>query len=130
MRKLGVILFVATILCGSFGASAMQDEKITASNWQRHPKILQVRAVVNSIDAGIKKGTFKVSKREFEYCDSYEDTMRKMAVDSKGVVRRYENEAGSDDSMLTWRHYYDQFGRLRFVFITGGAPAAPPLEKR
>ena len=95
--NLAAIVFVVTILSVSFGARAMQDEKITASNWQRHPKILQVRAIVNSVDAGIKKGSFKISKREFEYCESYEDTMRKMAVDSKGVVRRYENEAGSED---------------------------------
>lgn len=127
---LAAILFVVTVLGGSLVASAMQDEKITASNWQRHPKILQVRAIVNSIDTGIKKGSFKTSKREFEYCESYEDTMRKMAVDSKGVVRRYENEAGSDDSMLTWRHYYDQLGRLRFVFITGGAANGAQLEHR
>src|SRR5258706_219737 len=104
--KLAVILFAATILSVSFGARAMQDEKITASNWSRHPKILQVRAIVNSVDAGIRKGYFKISKREFEYCESYEDALRKMAVDSKAVVRRYENQAGSDDSALTWRHYY------------------------
>jgi hypothetical protein len=128
--NLAAILFVATIFCVSFGARAMQDEKITASNWQRHPKILQVRAIVNSVDASIKKGSFKVSKREFEYCESYEDTLRRMAVDSKGVVRRYENEAGSDDSALTWRHYYDELGRLRFVFITGGAANGAQLEHR
>ena len=127
---LAVILFAVIILSGSFGARAMQEEKITASNWQRHPKILQVRAIVNSIDASIKKGSFKISKREFEYCESYEDTLRKMAVDSKGVVRRYENEAGSDDSALTWRHYYDQLGHLRFVFITGGAANGAQLEHR
>src|SRR5689334_17322946 len=92
--NLAAIFFVATILSVSFGAGAMQDEKITSSNWQRHPKILQVRAVVNSVDAGIKKGSFKISKREFEYCESYEDTMRRIAVDAKGVVRRYENQAG------------------------------------
>lgn len=127
---LAAILLVVTIVCVSFGARAMQDEKITAANWPRHPKILQVRAIVNSIDAGIKKGSFKISKREFEYCESYEDTMRKMAVDSRGVVRRYENEAGSDDSMLTWRHYYDQLGHLRFVFISGGAANGAQLEHR
>lgn len=125
-----MILFAVTILCISFAANAMQDPNITPSNWQRHPKILQVRALVNSIDAGIKKGSFKVSKRKFEYCESYEDTMRKMAVDSRGVVRRYENEAGSDDSMLTWRHYYDQLGHLRFVFISGGAANGAQLEHR
>ena len=128
--NLAVILFAVIILAGSFGASAMQEEKITALNWSRRPKILQVRAIVKSIDAGIKKGSFKISKREFEYCESYEDTLRKMAVDSKGVVRRYENEAGSDDSMLTWRHYYDQLGHLRFVFISGGAANGAQLEHR
>jgi hypothetical protein len=128
--NLAVILSAVIILSGSFGARATQEEKITASNWQHHPKILQVRAIVSSIDAAVKKGSFKISKREFEYCESYEDTMRKMAVDSKGVVRRYENEAGSDDSMLTWRHYYDQLGHLRFVFITGGAANGAQLEHR
>ena len=128
--KLSVILFAATILSVSLGARASQDEKITASNWSHHPKILQVRAIVNAVDAGIKKGSFKISKREFEYCESYEDALRKMAMDSKGVVRRYENQAGSDDSALTWRHYYDQLGRLRFVFITGGATNGAQLEHR
>lgn len=127
---LAVILFVATILCRSFGASAMQEEKVTAANWQRHPKIIQVRAIVDSINAGIRKGAFKISQREFEYCEPYEDAMRKMAVDSKGVVRRYENQAGSDDSALTWQHYYDQLGRLRFVFISGGAANGAQLEHR
>lgn len=128
--NLNLILFVVTIVCVSLGARAMQDEKITVANWQRHPKILQVRAIVNSIDAGIKKGSFKTSKREFEYCESYEDTMRKMVVDSRGVVRKYDNEAGSDDSALTWQHYYDQAGRLRFVLITGGAANGAQLEHR
>lgn len=128
--NLAVIRFAAIMLCVSFGARAMQEEKITASNWQRHPKIIEVRAIVDSINAGIRKGAFKISRREFEYCESYEDAMRKMAVDSKGVVRKYENQAGSDDSALTWQHYYDQLGRLRFVFISGGAANGAQLEHR
>jgi hypothetical protein len=125
-----LILFVATASCISFTATALQEDPITASNWQRHPKINQVRAIVGSVDADIRKGSFKISKREFEYCEPYEDTLRKIAVDSRGVVRRYENQAGSDDSALTWRHYYDQLGRLRFVFITGGAVNGAQLEHR
>jgi hypothetical protein len=128
--NLAVILFAVTILCVSLSARAMQEEKITAANWERHPKIVQVRAVVDSINAGIRKGAFKISRREFEYCEAYEDTTRKMAVDPKGVVRRYENQAGSDDSALTWQHYYDQVGRLRFVFISGGAANGAQLEHR
>ena len=129
-NKLALFLFAASISCVWFGATAAQDEKITATNWQQHPKIGQVRAIVASVNAGLRKGLFKVSKREFEYCESYEDTLRKIAIDSKGVVRRYENQAGSDDSALTWQHYYDAAGRLRFVFISGGAANGAQLEHR
>ncbi len=129
-RRIILFLLLTSLSCLSFSAIATQEQTITVTNWQQHPKILQIRAIVDSINAGLRKGSFKVSKREFEYCEPYEDTMRKMAINSKGIVRRYENEAGSDDSALTWQHYYDQFGHLRFVFITGGAANGSQLEHR
>jgi hypothetical protein len=107
-----------------------QSDRITQANWQRHPKIKSVRRVVQTVNAGLRKSSFKTSKREFEHCEPYEDTLRKMAVDSRGVVRRYENQAGSEDSSLTWEHYYDDLGRLRFVFISGGAVNGAHLEHR
>jgi len=103
---------------------------ITQANWQRHPKIRAVRNLVQSVNAGLRKAAFKTSKRQFEYCEPYEDTLRKIAVDSRGVVRRYEKQAGSEDSSLTWEHYYDDSGRLRFVFISGGAVNGAHLEHR
>ena len=123
-------LVLTGMLCVTFGARAMQDEKITASNWQRHPKIVQIRAIVDAINVDLKKRAFKVSTREFEYCEPYEDTLRKMAVDGKGIVRQYEKQGGSEDSALTWKHYYDEAGRLRFVFISGGAANGSQLEHR
>lgn len=120
--------FVVLLCLATLGSS--QEEEITASNWQHHPKVKAVRSVVESIESGLRKRAFKISVRKFEYCESYEDTLRRMAVDSKGVVRRYENEAGSDDSALTWQHYYDEAGRLRFVFISGGAVNGSQLEHR
>ncbi len=129
MIKKLVFNFLMLSVCFSFTAVA-QEEKITSSNWQHHPKINQVRAIVNAIDASLKNKSLKVSKREFDYCEPYEDTIRIIAVDSKGVVRRYESQAGSDDSALTFRHYYDDTGRLRFVFITGGAANGTQLEHR
>jgi len=109
---------------------AQDADIVTAKNWQQHPKIKAVRIIVESIRAGLKRGAFKISVRKFEYCESYEDALRKMAVDSKRAVRLYENQAGSDDSALTWEHYYDEAGRLRFVFITGGASNGAQLEHR
>ena len=106
------------------------NTKITQANWQRHPQIKTVRAVVQSVDAGLSKGRYKVSRREFEYCEPYEDTLRIMAADRSGRVRQYEKQAGSEDSSLTWKHYYDEGGHLRFVLITGGATNGSVLEHR
>ena len=111
-------------------ARTQESERITQANWQGHPKIKAVRQLVQSVNAGVKKSSFKTSKREFEYCEPYEDTLRKMTVDSRGVVRRYEKQAGSEDSSLTWQHYYDDSGRVRFVFISGGAVNGARLEHR
>lgn len=111
-------------------ANTLRQDRITSANWQQHPKIKAVRTVVESVNAGLRKGAFKISVRKFEECEPYEDSLRKMAVDSKGVVRRYEKQAGSEDSGLTWEHYYDEAGRLRFVFISGGASNGAQLEHR
>jgi hypothetical protein len=104
--------------------------EITKANWQQHPKIKQVRAIVQSVNAGMSGKVFTVRKRAFEYCEPYEDTARTIATDAKGRVRFYANEGGSDDSALKWEHYYDEMGRLRFVFITGGAANGSQLEHR
>jgi len=134
-----VILLLPNSLPGRDGSSicwvegntlAQDTDAITSANWQQHPKIKAVRSIVESINAGEKRGALKISVRKFEYCESYEDTLRKIAVDSQGIVRRYENEAGSDDSALTWQHYYDEAGRLRFVFISGGAANGSQLQHR
>jgi hypothetical protein len=103
---------------------------ITKANWQRHPKIAQVRTIVQSVNAGMGRKSLRVRKRTFEYCEPYEDTARTIATDAKGRVRFYVNEGGSDDSALKWEHYYDETGRLRFVLITGGAVNGSRLEHR
>jgi len=107
-----------------------ESDRISEANWQRHPEIKAVRRVVQLVNAGLRKAAFKTSKREFEYCEPYEDILRRISVDSRGLVRRYEKQAGSEDSSLTWQHYYDDSGRLRFVFISGAAVNGAHLEHR
>ena len=130
MQNFRTLLLIAIGLVAFTSALSQESETITATNWRQHPKVKAVRDLVASVDAGIKKGVFKSSTRRFEYCEPYEDTLRKRVVDSRGVVRRYDREGGSDDSSLTLRHYYDPQGRLRFVFITGGAVNGASLEHR
>jgi hypothetical protein len=104
--------------------------EVTKANWQQHPKIKQVRSIVQAVKAGMSNKSFSVRKRVFEYCEPYEDTERTLATDSRGRARFYKNAGGSDDSSLAWEHYYDETGRLRFVFITGGAVNGSQLEHR
>jgi hypothetical protein len=126
------VLSVVTLglLSGAMCAVRAQEGAITSSNWRTHPSIKAVRDVVAGVDAGANQKLFKVSTAKFEYCEPYEDTLRRMTVDSHGIVRMYEKQAGSDDSSLTWKHYYDDHGQLRFVFITGGAVNGSKLEHR
>jgi hypothetical protein len=105
-------------------------DEITKANWQQHPKIKAIRAIVQSVKNGMSRKSFTVRKRAFEYCEPYVDTERMIATDSSGRARFYKNAGGSEDSSLTWEHYYDEAGRLRFVFITGGAVNGSELEHR
>ena len=106
------------------------SDPITSANWQQHPRIKETRSLVEAVNSSVKQNVLKTSSRKFDYCEPYEDTLRKMSVNSRGIVRRYENEAGSEDSNLTFQHYYDEAGRLRFVFISGGAVNGSQLEHR
>lgn len=110
--------------------ASQESGEVTGRNWQRHPKIRAVRAIVEGVKAGMSRRAFTVSTRRFDYCEPYEDALRRLAVDGGGRVRYYEKQAGSDDSALTWEHYYDEAGRLRFVFIKGGAANGARLEHR
>jgi hypothetical protein len=113
----------------SYEQTSVSDE-LTKANWQQHPKIKAVRAVVQAVKTGLGRKSFKVRTREFEYCEPYEDSSRTVAIDAGGRVRYYEKQAGSDDSALKLEHYYDEAGHLRFVFITGGAANGSELEHR
>jgi hypothetical protein len=104
--------------------------EVTKANWQQHPKIKAIRAIVQSVKTGMSRKSFTVRKRVFEYCEPYEDTGRMIATDSRGRTRFYQNAGGSDDSALKWEYYYDEAERLRFVFITGGAVNGSRLEHR
>jgi hypothetical protein len=111
-------------------AKQEQGNQITKANWQQHPQIRAVRAIVQSVKTGMSRKAFTIRKRAFEYCEPYEDTERVLATDAHGRARFYQSAGGSEDSSLRWEHYYDEAGRLRFVFITGGATNGTELEHR
>jgi hypothetical protein len=129
MRQFVTLILLLGLTVLQMPASA-QETEVTKANWQQHPKIKAVRAIYQAVNGAVSKGTLKTSKREFEYCEPYEDTERRLGMDSKGRVRYYVTKGGSEDSSLTHQHYYDEMGHLRFVFITGGAVNGSELEHR
>lgn len=131
VTKTSLIVFLLSLVY--FQSALGQDQKpplISEANWRQHPQIRAVRSMVESTNKDSARGILKTSERKFSYCQPYEDTLRKLTVDSRGIARKYETQGGSEDSSLTIEYYYDPGGALRFVFITGGAVNGSVLEHR
>ena len=99
---------------------------ISARNWERHPAIREVRALVAQIDslplteqsdsADCGRGYIVVTARLF--------------TDQAGRARKYFLESGSDDSAGEARLYFDAAGQLRFRFSTTNAVNGTSQEER
>ena len=93
-------------------------------------EITESRRVYKTVRSLLDRGALVLRVRNFDYCKPYEDSSRSIYSSKSGVVRLYQHEAGSEDFLLTWNHYYDDLGRLRFVLITGGAVNGTHIEHR
>lgn len=90
-------------------------EVISDKNWQKHPKIIAIRRIVNSDNAGVKNGAFKTEHR---ICEKDWFSRLRIARDSRGIVRWYQNYGEGEDSSRDVNYYYDDAARLRFVLMT------------
>lgn len=99
----------------SLYTTAQSEDGINDKNWQSHPKIIAIRRIVNSANAGIRNGAFKTQHRN---CEQGWFSRLRIARDSKGIVRWYQHYQEGEDSSRDDNHYYDDAGRLRFVLMT------------
>lgn len=95
----------------------------------QHPSIQEIRGYYQSAEKAISDGALKVEERSVEGCSPFGES-RMLFSEIDGHIRKYVLDVGSDDSKLTLRHYYDEAGGLRFVFVTGGAVNGTNLEHR
>ncbi|HSM92287.1 MAG TPA: hypothetical protein VLT47_05315 [Anaeromyxobacteraceae bacterium] len=58
------------------------------------------------------------------------ETRRVVYRDTRGRIRKFVTEGGSDDSAYRLEHQYDEDGRLRFVFGRAGAVNHAVVEHR
>lgn len=102
---------------GSPTLQAQDADEITEANWRQHPKIKAIQKIVSSVNAGLKKGTFKTAQRKLQCEEVPYFTLKRIARDSKGAVAWYENYSEGEDSSWDHQQYYDEAGRLRFALI-------------
>jgi hypothetical protein len=94
-----------------------------------HPDIVAVRDVYRTVERKIARKQLQMQQRTVEGC-SPNGEERTIFTDKAGRVRKYVWEGGSGDSAITIRQYYDDHGRMRFVFAMGGAVNGTELEHR
>ena len=126
----GLITLTFVFTCGIWSGAAQSVETTKNSFSLQHPKIRTVRSLYRSIENDISAGRMKKNERTFQSCEGGLSEDRIVYLDAQNRVRKYVRQGGSDDSTLTFRHYYDDAGRLRFVFVTGGAINGSIMEER
>jgi hypothetical protein len=128
--KRTAISVVAAAVVLATASPAFAQTGITSSNWMNHPRIVAIREIVAEIESLIAKGSLKSKKTEQGYSGPYIDDMRQAFFDSKGKIRKLVTSGGSEDSSLTFTSYYDKDGKLRFVYIVGGAVNGTGIQHR
>lgn len=134
------------IACGILGAllasppawSAEQkpEQKITESNWEQHPRILEIRKLYNDIQSKLENKKLKYQEKNFaklpRSCRGmYPLEYIGVATDHAGRVRMHVvAQRISHDDLLTTRNYYDEGGHLRFVYITNESPGFATIHNR
>jgi hypothetical protein len=111
-------------------ADAGTAQPITEKNWRSHEEIVAIRKIVEPVEQALKANALRRARTE-PGCINYSgDYTRELFRDQRGRARIFVLEEGSGDSLVSARHYYDEAGRLRFVFIRMGAVPDGHAEKR
>lgn len=104
-------------------------DKVTAKNWQHHPRIEDVRAVFEEVRAARKKG--ELTERVRRATDECRDwSLLRLATDTSSTVRYFYRAGGGEDSVHQHAFYYDRAGRLRFALLSGAAVNDSSIETR
>ncbi len=88
------------------------------------------RSVVQDVEARLRQGKLSESARPFQVCGPAEDAERRLYAGPDGRVVRYVRQVGSAEAALTTEQYYDAQGRLRHVYVHGGAVNGAVVEHR
>lgn len=120
------MLMLALLLLSADGG--VPDEKVTAKNWETHPRVMPARiAVVEAM--ALEKGQ-SLTRHDAQDCTQEFSTLAWWTDARSGVVRKLVRDFGSGDSSHRVEAWYDAQGRQRFVFAKIGAVPSAWVEAR
>ena len=113
---------MAILAGGSGNAQPQAGPEINIDNWLKHPEILEIRKIFNTIAKGKESGTYKSEERNFDTestdCSTYPVKSETLVLDNKDRVRMYGIvQLGPHREPFQIIRYYDTHGTLRFVFV-------------
>ncbi|HEX8703453.1 MAG TPA: hypothetical protein VF815_31745 [Myxococcaceae bacterium] len=121
---------LVTVLVLIASTTAKAEPVITRKNWRTHPRLAAVRALYSENEKLEREHKLKAERLEFSCDGPGMETERTALRDGAGRVRQYLTRMGGEDSAYTAEHHYDGQGRLRFLFVKGGAVNGSALELR
>ncbi len=138
LSKKFIIMVVATLV---FPAGLIADKldhstAITEQNWSSHPKIIEIRKMYEEIRTALDNKSLTYAEKDFSKLPrscrgTYPIEKLAVAYDKKGRVRLYIHaQRISHGDLQTDEYYYDQDGRLRFVFMTNKSDVYATIENR
>jgi hypothetical protein len=104
------------------------EEKVTAKNWETHPRVVPARLAV--VEATALENGQSLTRRDAHDCTQDFSTLAWWTDPRSGVVRKLVREFGSEDSSHHVEAWYDAQGRQRFVFAKVGAVPSAWIEAR
>jgi len=139
--KLFLIVFIGFVgfllpFNSVLSAEQISIQDLTKRNWEHHPKILEIRRLYNEIQSKLKKNEFKYQQKEFSKLPrscrgTYPLEYIAVATDKGERVRLYTvAQRIAHDDLLTTENFYDESGRLRFVYMSNKSDELALIENR
>ncbi len=139
MKRAKVISIVFFLFCGTSAVAADTPDSLTAiteNNWRVHPRIVEIRKIYEEIRKALDNKSLTYLEKDFSKLPrscrgTYPIEKLAVAYDKKGNVRLYIHaQRISHDDLQTDEYYYDQNGKLRFVFMTNKSDVYAKIENR
>lgn len=92
-----------------------QTTEINKSNWNEHPKILEINSIQSEISGLLESGKLIKTTKEYDDQESGGSWTEEIYSSESGVVRFLNDLAGTGDYQITTGNYYDRSGNLIFV---------------